>query len=289
MAQAETALLEDKDDLTEELETEELGAKLLDEDENDQNEGDENDEDHDEGDEIVLDGDDGSHPQDDEQRGIRKRINKLNAKVVKAETGQEQSAADLEVANERNRLLQLALDTQNAPVDGPPNPDDFDDGVTDAGYISAFQNHIANGVKADMLQAQQTTQTQTEAASNLEERQFAHYKKADTLKVKDYDDTENKAIAILGQEITNQVISASDKSPELLYYLGKNPEKAKEISALIKSDPVKGVLQIGRLEARLVARPKAKTNHAPSPDSELSGGGSGRPKGKRGPTGATFE
>ncbi len=293
MAQAETALLEDEEDHIE-AEGEDLGAELLDEDQSeDQEDGNEGDEDNaeaaDADHEIVLDGDDGSHPADDEQRGIRKRINKLNAKVVKATEGQEQSTADLEVERERNRLLQLALDQQTAPVDGPPNPNDFDDGVNDAEYIKANNGVIIDELAKRQLKTQQTTQVQTQADGDLNRRQISHYQKADTLKVKDYDDTEDKAIAILGQEVTNQIISASDKSPHLLYYLGKNPKKAKEISALIKSNPVKGVLQIGRLEARLVARPKAKGNHAPNPDNELSGGGSGKPRGERGPKGATFE
>lgn len=277
--EAEAELLEDD---TENLEpAEDLST---DDQEDDQDEG------EDQGDEIVLDGDDGSHPAQDEQRGIRKRINKLNAKIAKAETGQEQSTADLEVERERNRLLQLALDQQNKPVDGPPNPDDFDLGVSDAEYIKAFQTHITKGVKADMLQTQQTTQIKTQVDTDLRARQVAHYERADTLKVKDYDSTEDAAIAILGQNVVNELISSSDKSPEILYYLGKNPKVAEEINGLITSkQATKAVLRIGALEARLKARPKAKTKHAPDPDEQLSGGTAGGSKGFNGLKGATFE
>ena len=288
MAQAETTLIEDNED---QIETE--SAELLEEDQiEDQNDSDEdeNADDDDDDQEIVLDGDEGSHPKDDENHGIRKRINKLNAKVAKAETGQEQSTADLEVERERNRLLQLALDQQAAPVDGPPDPDDFDNGVADAEYIKAFQAHIAKGVMSDMMKAQQTTRVQTETDSALNARQVAHYQKAATLRVKDYDEIEDKAIAVLGQKVTNELIKEFDKSPEILYYLGKNPAELNRINAFIQDNKtMRAVARIGVLEDRLKTRPKAKINHAPSPDGELSGGGSGRPQGKRGPKGATFE
>ena len=240
--------------------------------------------------EIILEGDDGSHPQQDEQRGIRKRINKLNAKVAKAESGAQETLSELEVERERNRLLQLALESQNGQnPDAPPDPNDFDDGVTDPGFIAAYQDHIANGVQSKI--AQQGDQKAKAEIENreLKERQIAHYKKADTLKMKDYDDTEDQAIAILGQDVVNQMISASDKSPELLYYLGKNKSFAEDLASLIKTNPVKGVMNIGALEARLKARPKANVRNAPDPDTELSGGGSGQPRQQRGPKGATFE
>ena len=88
--------------------------------------------------------------------------------------------------------------------------------------------------------------------------------------------------------MVNQIIGASDKSPELLYHLGKNPAKAEALAEMIRTNPVKGVLQIGALEARLIARPKAHRN-APDPDESLAGGGSGSPRTSRGPKGATFE
>jgi hypothetical protein len=225
------------------------------------------------GNEIFLDGDEGSQPKVDEQHGIRKRINKLNAKVAVAAAGQDESNAALEVERERNKLLQLALDQRNGTtaVEGPPNPDDFDDGHVDPKYTKAFSAYIQKDIIASSEATQRENQATSAASSELETRQTAHYKRADELKVADFDDTEDKAILILGKEVTNQIISASDKSPELLYWLGKNPGEAEVIANLIRINPVKGVLKIGALEARLKSRPKAKTVTAPNPDEELRG------------------
>lgn len=243
--------------------------------------------------EISLEGDDGSHPEQDENRGIRKRINKLNRKVEAANEGKEAVSAELEIERERNRLLQLALDQQQGKTvkdaNAPPDPNDYDDGITDPAYIKAFQDHLAAGVLEKAQAAQTQTRAQVEEQSKLESRQVDHYKRADALKVKDYDETEDKAIEVLGQDVVNQLIANTDKSPELLYYLGKNPGKAQEMADLVKTNPVKGVFELGRLGARLSARPKSRTKPAPAPEGDLRGGGAGRRKSQRGPAGAKFE
>lgn len=218
--------------------------------------------------EIVLAGDEGSQP-GNENLGIRRRVNKLNAKVAAAQDGKTAAEAALEVEKERNRLLQLAIDQRD---DAPeiPDPNDFDDGAADPKYISALQAHITKGVRED-LEKSQVAQPAPQRAPDLEAKQVDHYKRAYALKVRDYDDTEDKAVAILGQDVAKQVIASSEKSPQVLYYLGKNPERAEEISELIKTDPVKGILEIGRLEARLTVKPKAPSDPAPDPDTELEG------------------
>lgn len=241
--------------------------------------------------EIALDGDGGSHPKDDD-RGIRKRINELNRKVDAASEGKTEAEGLLEVERERNRLLQIALDNQNGDAskkDAPPDPNDFDDGIADPAYVKAFQDHVAAGVLAKAQESQKQVRTETETQGKLRGRQEDHYRRADALKVPDYDDTEDNAIGILGHEVVNQLISNSDKSEVILYWLGKNPGKAEDLKGLIESNPVKGVLELGRLEAKLVARPKSKDKPAPGPDRDQRGGGAGTRRRQRGPKGATFE
>lgn len=265
-------------------------------DDDDETEGDENAEgegDDEEEFEIALDGDEGgSHPTKDDDRGIRKRINKLNRKVEAAKEGKSEAEEALEIERDRNRLLQIALDQANGgkPKDdgAPPDPNDFDGGVTDPAFIAALQDHVAAGVLAKTQATQTQTRQETQAQDVLHGQQVEHYKRADKLKVSDYDDTEDKAIDILGQDAVNQLIANSDKSEVVLYWLGKNPEQAERLKGLIDSSPVKAVLELGRLEAKLVARPKSKGKPAPNPDKETRGGGAGRKRDRRGPVGATF-
>jgi len=274
-------------------ETDENQTDLIDEDQDGAPDGDESTEDQEpDGQEveIVLEGNDGSQPVQS-NLGIRKRVQKLNAKVNAAQDQASQANSDLATEREKNKLLQLALDQQKAEPTGPPDPYDFDDGAKDAKYVKALQDYNRDFFKSQMEQhtaAQPVTQPAADRA--LERRQTQHYEAADKLGIKDYADVEDKAIEILGNSTVNQLIKSLDNSPKILYYLGKNPAKAEEIADMLKGpDAVKGVLELGALSAGLKAKPKAKRNQAPDPDDDLEGTSVSRNgKQQRGPKGATF-
>jgi len=223
--------------------------------------------------EVVLDGDDGSQP--DKQHGIRKRINKLNKKVAQAEGTTADAEQELATEREKNKLLRLALD-QKAPVEAatPPDPEDFDEGVRDPKYIRALTDYNQPMIAAEVQkQTAGLTPAQVDTVDpGLERKQTHHYERASDLGAKDFEETEDKAIEILGNDTVNQVINNFKKSELLLYYLGKNPGKAEEIAQLIKTNPIMGVAELGRMEARLSAKPKSITEPTPDPDEELQGG-----------------
>jgi len=223
--------------------------------------------------EVVLAGDDGSQP--DKQHGIRKRINKLNNRLAQAEGKTTNAEHELTLEKERSKLLQLALD-QKAPIEvaTPPDPADFDDGARDPKYVKAL-----NAYNQPIIAAEVQKQTANLAPAqvntvdrDLERKQTKHYERANVLGAKDFEETEDKAIERLGNDTVNQLIRNFDKSELILYYLGKNPGKAEEIAQLIKTNPIMGVAELGRMEARLSAKPKSTTEPTPDPDEELSGG-----------------
>lgn len=236
--------------------------------------------------EIVLEGDDGSQP-DQSNLGIRKRINKLNAKVSEAQDGATQANSALADKIEENKLLRLALDQQQetATPSGPPDPLDFDDGARDTKYVTALNEYTDERVRTQMAKHVPTPEPQTDR--DLVAKQTQHYEAADKLNISDYEDVEDVAVGILGKETVNHLIKQTSNSPVILYYLGKNPEKAEQIADLVKRNPIKGVMELGALEARLKVN-KVKRNQAPNPDEELEGATSPRSK-KRGPKGAKFE
>jgi len=225
--------------------------------------------------EIILDGEEGSQP--DKQSGIRSRINKLNAKVDVANGATSDAEKRLAVVEEQNKLLRMAANQRKEAEtpNTPPNPDDFDDGVRDPKYAQAFNAY--NQPFIDAAVKQQTShlsqQQQDDSASvNLVKMQTEHYVRAEALSIKDFDDVEDKAIGILGKDITNQLIKNSPESHLILYHLGKNPSKAERFSELVKTDPLKAVLQLGALGAKLSVKPRGKTEPTPDPDEELQGG-----------------
>ena len=267
-----------EEEVTEELEDQEEASEG--------SEGTEETETDDEETEIVLEGDDGSQPVDQNNLGIRKRINKLNAKVNDANDGRDTANSELAAKIEENKLLRLALDQQKEPAkpSGPPDPLDFDDGARDKKYIAALDEYTDKRIQAAV--ASSVPKSEPKTNSDLVAKQTQHYEAADALGISDYEAIEDVAVGILVKETVNQLISQASNSPLILYHLGKNPEKAERIAELVKANPIKGVMELGALAANLKAT-KVKRNQAPDPDNPLSGGKSPS-KGTRGPSGATY-
>lgn len=247
--------------------------------------------------EVVLEGE-GSQPEKVERPGkelrIKKRINKLNAKVESANAEAEETRKLLEQKEKENELLRMALEQKK---ESPrqllePSPDDFDGGYLDPDFVKKQNEFNRLKIKQEITKDLADSNKQSSEAvnrdtqfRNLEQKQSQHYERVNGLGAKDYDETEDKAIEIMGNDIVNGIIAESESSHVLLYYLGKNPAKAEQLADLLKSNPLRGVLNIGRLEAELKVKPK--TNKTPDPDEELKGSGAMSP-GKRGLKGATF-
>ena len=123
--------------------------------------------------------------------------------------------------------------------------------------------------------SRQTAQTHTQTAQtqNLERKQIKHYERAKETGARDYGEVEDKAIAVLGNDVVNHLIANFDDSHVLLYYLGKNPGEAARIADTIQSNPIQGVAEIGALRSELKIKPKS--NNTPDPDEELEGGSPG--------------
>lgn len=90
------------------------------------------------------------------------------------------------------------------------------------------------------------------------------------LKVDDYEDAEEVAKASLSVTQQGIVVSGADNSALVIYALGKNPAKAKELAAI--TDPVKFAFAIARLETQLKITPKKA---APPPEKRISGNAGG--------------
>ena len=214
------------------------------------------------------------------------------------ETAAERQRA--EFAEEKNRVLELALEQKSAGTGTQeektyPNPDDFGGGVYDAEYIrhlDEYQNYrIQEGIKkglATVTEKSTVIQANSAAQQSLEKAQIAHCERATKLGIKDYEETEDKALKIFGVSNTNHLIKNMDNSEVAMYYFGKNPKVAEKFAAMLKDEPIRGLLEIGTHLAGVKVKKGGKSKILPDPDSELEGGQTGTPKKSRGPQGATF-
>ena len=229
---------------------------------------------------IILEGDE-TQPQSDDvpKRSFLKRINKLNGKVDKAKgeaEAERKRAADLE---EENRILRMTLDSQSGSREEPtkqPDPNDFDGGAYDPEYIqksTAYaQEQAIAAARTELAESQkkaQEDQRKAQFQEQLRAGQKEHFLRASKLKVPDYEEVEDKAIEILGIENANQIMLSVPKSEVLLYYLGKNPDKAEYFADAIQKNAVKALVEIGGLIDKIKVKPKNEP--PPEPDTELEG------------------
>lgn len=155
---------------------------------------------------------------------------------------------------------------QTEPVQMPvePRPEDFEDGVTDRDYIRALNNYDYQMNKLKDSQEAAKNAKVHEHARNLDQHrlraaQFIQNNpdKSDYLTV-----AERNPVTSYYTDEMKMAITASPKSPEIAYYLGKNPAEAIRIaqSAL-------PAMEIGMIAAKLSATESApkKVSLAPDP------------------------
>ena len=122
--------------------------------------------------------------------------------------------------------------------------------------------------KRDLETKQSKAKADADAQQNAWNQQLEqHENKKSQLKVKDYDDAETVATSLLNETQQGIIIHGADNSALILYALGKNPEKAKELSKI--TDPVKFTFAISKLEKDL----KVTTRKPPPPEKQVSSSG----------------
>lgn len=213
---------------------------------------------------------------------VQKRLAKLNKK--KGDEPDDDTKSQLELERERNKLLTLAMQQatqgKQQPSDAAPDPDKFDGGEYDPEYKRQYEAYLLKKSEGhvqqllskerenDQRQRQQEAQTR-----ELEAAQRAHYERALTLEVKDYDTAEDKVIEALGSEAANVIIQSFEDSHALMYHLGKNPDKLRKLDDLVKSgtstSTAKALAELGRISASLAVDSKSKP--APNPVEPLNG------------------
>lgn len=86
------------------------------------------------------------------------------------------------------------------------------------------------------------------------------------LKVKDFDDAEATAFGLLNQTQQGIIVQGADNSALVVYAIGKNEKKAKELASI--NDPVKFAFAVAKLEKDLKV---TKRNAPPAPEKKLTG------------------
>lgn len=108
-------------------------------------------------------------------------------------------------------------------------------------------------------QAEQARKSQEAQQAAWQERLNGYQAAKAALKVPDYDDAEHAATETFSVTQQGVMLQGADNPALVIYALGKNPKKAKELAAI--ADPVKFAFAVAKLESQL----KVTNRKAPPP------------------------
>lgn len=173
----------------------------------------------------------------------------------------------------RNRELEAKLNQEQAPktpeIGKKPTLEDFD---YDA---EKFEASLAQWFERKRQADEQAAKVQADIEKQQQEWQakLEGYGKAKAeLKVRDYDDAESLVQESFNVTQQGVILQGADNPALLVYALGKNTKKAKELASI--SDPVKFAFAIAKLETQLKV-----TNRKAAPPPEKTVQGTGRVSG----------
>jgi hypothetical protein len=166
---------------------------------------------------------------------------------------------------ELEQKLQSTAQTEKKPVELGRKPRLEDHDYDSDRYEAALEQwyELKRQTEAQAEQARQAEQAQRDAwAARLD----AYGKAKAELKVRDFEDAEALAQEVFDVTQPGIVVQGADNPALVIYALGKNPAKAKEIESI--KDPVKFAFAVAKLEKELkVTQRKA----APPPEKTISG------------------
>lgn len=234
-----------------------------------------------EGSEVEAEGEESASVDKAAQSGKERKTVTLPAKELhKLRTERRERATQAEELKRQNEelLAKLALLSNPQPAE-PVIPTlescDFDDSKYAAKMVE-WQQHQVKKQLAD-LQRSQLEQQQAQLMQQKAEQEIAqHYERAAALGVPDYEDAERVMRDEFGDGAIDSVINAiGEGSERVLFHLGKNAAKRKEIADLLRHDPsgLRAMTRLGQILATLSTEPPAnKISHAPAADKPVSGG-----------------
>jgi len=163
--------------------------------------------------------------------------------------------------------LQTTAQTETKPVVLGPKPKLEDHDYDADKFEEALAGWFERKRKADEMQAAQEAEVMNQQKAWKAKLDGYGRAKAE-LRVKDFEDAEAVAQELFNITQQGVVLQGADNPALVIYALGKNPKKAKELSEI--KDPVKFAFAVAKLEKELkVTNRKA----APPPERVVSGTG----------------
>ncbi|EIN8656629.1 TPA: scaffolding protein [Citrobacter freundii] len=227
-----------------------------------------------EGFEIVLKDDENKPKQDPETNAkfAQRRIERKRQREL------EQQAA----AVQRGELPESIRVTPDLPPQ--PNYNDFftDEALEKYGWDNARAQAAFQQATNDWLLKAQDVRSNAVAEQGRRAQEYAqqsaqyvdaarkHYDAAEKLNIPDYQEKEDAFMQVVPAPVATDIMRLfPEKSAALMYHLGANPEKARQLLAM---DGQQALIELTRLSERLTLKPRSKpVSEAPNPDEPIQG------------------
>lgn len=133
-------------------------------------------------------------------------------------------------------------------------------------WLLKAQDVRSNAVAEQGRKVQEYTQQSTQHV----EAARKHYDAAEKLNIPDYQEKEDAFMQVVPAPVATDIMRLfPEKSAVLMYHLGANPEKARQLMAM---DGQQALIELTRLSERLTLKPRGKQlSKAPNPDEPLQG------------------
>lgn len=157
-------------------------------------------------------------------------------------------------ADKRIRELEAKLTESGKPAGAlgeKPKLADF--GYDEDAYAPALEKWVQAKAQAD-AEANSQRQAQEQMQQAYQARHTAYKAAAQALRVPDFEDAEAQASEAFNVMQQGIIINGADKPAELMYALGRNPAKAKELAAI--ADPIKFAFALSKLESQMKIAPR---------------------------------
>lgn len=223
---------------------------------------------------VVLNDDEGKHKQDPATNAqfAQRRLERKRQREL------EQQAA----AVHRGELPENIRVTPTLP--DQPNANDFfsdeamekygwDSGRAQAAFQQANNEWLikAQDARSNAVAEQgRKTQEYTQQSAQYVEAARKHYDAAEKLNIPDYQDKEDAFMQLVPPQVGADIMRLfPEKSAALVYHLGANPEKVRQLMAM---DGQLALIELARLSERLTLKPRGtQVSAAPPADQSIAG------------------
>lgn len=170
------------------------------------------------------------------------------------------------IREQQAQLDALRIPDQKAALGKKPSMSDDGIDYDEDAFAAAMEKWYDDKRKFDAAEAEKKAEAEKADQEWGEKLQGYQDQRAKLTKIEDFEEAEAAVLSKLSQVQQGIIVDSTDMPAHIIYALGKNPEKLKELSAI--TNPVRFTAALIRLESKMTV---SKNKPATAPEKVVSG------------------